>query len=124
MGQINSVRDLIVYQKAYKISMEIFLMTKSFPKEERYSLVDQIRRSSRSICANLSEAWAKRRYEKVFINKLTDCLGEEFETETWLKYSFDCEYIMEEDYFKLMDQYEEVRKMLISMINSPAKFCK
>lgn len=104
--------------------MEIFLLTKTFPKDERYSLVDQVRRSSRSICANLSEAWAKRRYEKVFINKLTDCLGEEFETETWLKYSVDCEYLSEEDYSKLMNQYEEVRKMLISMINSPEKFCK
>ncbi len=75
MAQINSFRDLIVCQKAYAVSMEIFLLTKRFPKEERYSLVDQIRRSSRSICANLAEAWAKRRYEKVFINKLTDCLG-------------------------------------------------
>ncbi|MCT4590645.1 MAG: four helix bundle protein [Carboxylicivirga sp.] len=124
MGQINSFRDLIVYQKAYKISMEIFRLTKTFPKEERYSLVDQIRRSSRSICANLSEAWAKRRYEKVFVNKLTDCLGEEFETETWLKYSLDCEYITEENHTMLMSQYEEVRKMLISMINNPEKFCQ
>jgi len=124
MGQINSFRDLIVYQKAYKVSMEIFLLTKCFPKEERYSLVDQIRRSSRSICANLSEAWAKRRYEKVFINKLTDCLGEEFETETWLRYSLDCEYIDENTYLNLMHQYEAVRKMLISMLNNPEKFCK
>ncbi|WP_439185263.1 four helix bundle protein [Carboxylicivirga taeanensis] len=124
MGQINSFRDLIVYQKAYTISMDIFVLTKTFPKEERYSLVDQVRRSSRSICANLSEAWAKRRYEKVFINKLTDCLGEEFETETWLKYSADCEYLSDEEFSKLMSQYEEVRKMLISMINSPEKFCK
>ncbi|MCU4158217.1 four helix bundle protein [Carboxylicivirga sp. A043] len=124
MTKISSFRDLIVYQKAYTISMEIFLLTKAFPKEERYSLVDQIRRSSRSICANLSEAWAKRRYEKVFINKLTDCLGEEFETETWLRYSVDCEYTTENDYSRLMNQYEEVRKMLISMINSPEKFCK
>ncbi|WP_430812599.1 MULTISPECIES: four helix bundle protein [unclassified Carboxylicivirga] len=124
MGQINSFRDLIVYQKAYHISMKIFVLTKTFPKEERYSLVDQVRRSSRSICANLSEAWAKRRYEKVFINRLTDCLGEEFETETWLKYSVDCKYITEEDYVILMNEYEEVRKMLISMIKSPGKFCK
>ncbi|MBR8537374.1 four helix bundle protein [Carboxylicivirga sediminis] len=124
MGQISSFRDLIVYQKAYKISMEIFVLTKTFPKEERYSLVDQIRRSSRSICANLSEAWAKRRYEKVFINKLTDCLGEEFETETWLKYAMDCKYLSVEEHSKLMLQYEEVRKMLISMINCPEKFCK
>lgn len=124
MGQINSFRDLIVYQKAYAISMEIFLLTKEFPKEERYSLVDQIRRSSRSICANLSEAWAKRRYEKVFINKLTDCLGEEFETETWLNYSLDCGYLKDSTFSDLMGQYEEVRKILISMINNPQKFCK
>ncbi|RCW30030.1 four helix bundle protein [Marinilabilia salmonicolor] len=124
MGQINSFRDLIVYQKAYAISMEIFLLTKEFPKEERYSLVDQIRRSSRSICANLSEAWAKRRYEKVFINKLTDCLGDEFETETWLNYSLDCGYLKDSTFSDLMGQYEEVRKILISMINNPQKFCK
>ncbi|TLX73975.1 four helix bundle protein [Labilibacter sediminis] len=124
MGQINSFRDLIVYQKAYKISMNIFLLSREFPKEEKYSLVDQIRRSSRSICANLAEAWAKRRYEKVFINKLTDCLGEEFETETWLNYSLDCKYISIDTFNDLMLQYEEVRKMLISMINNYHKFCK
>jgi len=124
MAQINSFLDLIVYQKAYKVSMEIFLLTKEYPKEERYSLVDQVRRSSRSIWANLSEAWAKRKYEKVFVNKLTDCLGEEFETETWLKYSLDCNYINEVTYTDLVRQYEEVRKMLISMINNPDKFCK
>ncbi len=123
MGQINSFSDLIVYQKAYAVSMDIFLMTKSFPKEERYSLLDQIRRLSRSICANLAEAWAKRRYEKVFINKLSDCLGEEFETETWLKYSLDCEYIKDEKYKELIMKYEEVRKMLISMLKYPEKFC-
>ncbi len=104
--------------------MEIFLLTKSFPKEEKYSLVDQIRRSSRSICANLSEAWARRRCEKVFVNKLTDCLGEEYETETWLQYSLDCKYIEENVFVDLMDKYEEVRKMLISMINNSGKFCK
>jgi four helix bundle protein len=124
MGQINSFQDLIVYQKAYKISMNIFLLSREFPKEEKYSLVDQMRRSSRSICANLAEAWAKRRYEKVFVNKLTDCLGEEFETETWLNYSLDCKYISIDTFNDLMLQYEEVRKMLISMINNYQKFCK
>ncbi len=125
MAQINSFRDLIVYQKAYKLSMEVFNVTRTFPKGEKYSLTDQIRRSSRSVCANLSEAWAKRLYPKAFVNKLTDSLGEEFETETWLCYSKDCKkYMEEETYNELMSRYAEVRKMLISMINNPDKFCK
>ncbi len=124
MAQINSFRDLIVYQKAYKLSMEVFNVTRTFPKEEKYSLTDQIRRSSRSVCANLSEAWAKRLYPKTFVNKLTDSLGEEFETETWLCYSKDCKYMEEQTYNELMSRYAEVRKMLISMINNPDKFCK
>ncbi len=116
---------MIVYQKAYKLSMEVFNVTRTFPKEEKYSLTDQIRRSSRSVCANLSEAWAKRLYPKAFVNKLTDSLGEEFETETWLCYSKDCKkYMEEETYNELMSRYAEVRKMLISMINNPDKFCK
>ncbi len=124
MPKINSFNDLIVYQKAYKISMEIFKLTNEFPKEEKYSLVDQIRRSSRSVCANISESWAKRKNEKVFVNKLTDSLGEEFETETWLNYSLDCKYIEINEYSELIEQYAEVRKMLISMINNPEKFYK
>jgi len=83
MSQINSFKDLIVYQKAYKLAMEIFEITKSFPKEEKYSLTDQIRRSSRSVTSCIAESWAKRRYVKSFINKLTDSLGEENETEVW-----------------------------------------
>ena len=82
--QINGFRDLIVYQKAYALSMEVFELTKSFPKDEKYSLTDQIRRSSRSIPANIAESWAKRIYIKAFVNKLTDALAEEFETEVWL----------------------------------------
>ena len=124
MAQINSFRDLIVYQKAYKLAMAIFELTKFFPKEERYSLTDQIRRSSRSVTANLTEAWAKRIYIKSFVHKLSDSLGEEFETEGWLDYSKDCGYIDKENYSKLMLGYDEVRKMLISMMNSPEKFCK
>ena len=124
VAQINSFRDLIVYQKAYKLSMEIFEISKTFPKEEKYSLTDQIRRSSRSVCSNISEAWAKRIYIKSFVNKLTDSLGEEFETETWLDYSRDCHYINDKKHVNLMDGYDEVRKMLISMIKNPDKFCK
>jgi len=123
MSKIERFKDLIVYQKAYKLAMEIFEISKSFPKEEKYSLTDQIRRSSRSVTACISEAWAKRRYEKSFVSKLTDSLGEEFETETWLDYSRDCKYISIEIHDKLCNEYEEVRKILIAMINNPEKWC-
>jgi four helix bundle protein len=86
MSIVNSFRDLIVYQKAYKLAMDIFELTNSFPKEEKYSLTDQIRRSSRSITSNISEAWARKKYPKSFVSKLIDSLGEEYETETWLDY--------------------------------------
>ena len=122
MSVVNSFRDLIVYQKAYKLAMEIFELSKSFPKEEKYSLTDQIRRSSRSITSNIAEAWARKKYIKSFISKLIDSLGEEYETETWLDYSKDCKYIKPETYKELMDVYNEVRKMLISMINNPEKW--
>jgi four helix bundle protein len=124
MTQINGFRDLIVFQKAYELSMEIFELSKGFPKEEKYSLTDQARRSSRSICANISESWAKRIYIKAFVNKLTDSLGEEYETETWINYAKDCNYLDESGFNRLINSYEEVRKMLISMINNPEKFCR
>jgi len=122
MTKILSFKDLIVYQKAYKLAMEIFEVSKSFPTEERYSLTDQIRRSSRSVSSNIAEAWAKRAYPKAFVYKLTDSLGEEHETEGWLDYSLDCQYIGKEIHNKLSDEYVEVRRMLSSMINSPEKF--
>lgn len=124
MGQANSFRELIVYQKAYSLAMEIFSITGTFPKEEKYSLVDQIRRSSRSITSNISESWARRSYIKSFVNKLTDSPGEEYETETWLDYSKDCNYITSEKHQELMNGYDEVRKMLISIINNPEKWCR
>jgi len=120
---VNSFKELIVYQKAHKLAMEIFEITKKFPKEEKFSLTDQIRRSSRSVSTCIAESWAKRRYVKHFISKLTDSLGEEYETEDWLLYSFDCRYITEETHKKMLDEYDEVRKMLISMINNPEKWC-
>jgi four helix bundle protein len=123
MTKIESFKDLIVYQKAYKLAMEIFEISKSFPKEEKYSLTDQIRRSSRSVTTNIAESWAKRRYEKSFVSKLTDSLGEENETEVWLDYSRDCKYIREETHNLMLKEYDEVRKMLISMINNPDKWC-
>ncbi|MEA2095949.1 MAG: four helix bundle protein [Candidatus Cloacimonadota bacterium] len=123
MKEYRGFRDLIVYQKAYKLALEIFKITKSFPKEEKYSLTDQIRRSSRSVPANLSEAWAKRKYVKVFVNKLSDCLGEASETEVWLDMSYDLEYITKADHIRLIEDDIEIEKMLSSMINNPEKFC-
>jgi four helix bundle protein len=120
---VNSFKDLIVYQKAHKLAMDIFELSKNFPKEEKFSLTDQIRRSSRSVSSCISESWAKRLYIKAFVNKLTDSLGEEFETEDWLDYSRDCKYISDAEYEQLISGYDEVRKMLISMINSPEKWC-
>ncbi len=103
--------------------MEIFELTKNFPKDEKFSLTDQIRRSSRSVSACIAEAWARRRYEKSFVNKLTDSLGEEFETETWLDYSYDCKYIKNEIHDRLINDYSEVKKILVSMQNNSGKWC-
>ena len=116
-------RDLIVYQLSYKLSVEIFEVTKTFPKEEKYSLVDQIRRSSRSIPANISEAWSRRRYPKSFVNKLIESDGEASETTVWLDFSKDQKYITEEKHEYFISKYDEVAKMLNSMINQPQKFC-
>src|SRR3978361_1245771 len=93
MDKIQKHRDLEVYRKAFDTSMTIFHLSKRFPKEETYSLTDQIRRSSRSVCANLAEAWCKRRYEKSFISKLCDCEGEAAETQVWLEFAVRCEYV-------------------------------
>ena len=116
-------RDLIVYQKSYKLALEIFEITKTFPKEEKFLLVDQMRRSSRSVPANIAEGWAKRKYPKSFVSKLIDALGEEAETEVWLDMSKDLEYIDKETHSRLINEYTEVAKMLNSMINNPEKFC-
>jgi four helix bundle protein len=116
-------RDLIVYQKSYKLALEIFEITKSFPKEEKYSLIDQIRRSSRSIPGNIAEAWVKRRYPKSFVSKLLDSLAEESETEVWIDMSKDFNYIDNQLHISLLDRYQEVARMLSAMINNPEKFC-
>ena len=123
MSHVNSFKELIVYQKAYKLAMEIFEISKDFPKEEKYSLTDQIRRSSRSVTSCIAESWAKRRYEKAFVSKLTDSLGEEYETENWVDYSRDCKYIQVEIHKRIISEYDEVRKLLISIINNPEKWC-
>ncbi len=118
-----SFRDLKVYQKARKLSREIFAVTKTFPKEEMYSLTDQIRRSSRSIGANIAEAWAKRRYEKHFVSKLTDSDGEQQETQHWIGVAFDCGYISETQGREFVDKCLEVGRMLGGMISKAELFC-
>ena len=120
--QINSAKDLIVYQKAYALAMEIFETSKKFPAEEKYSLTDQIRRSSRSVCTNLREAWAKRKYEAHFVSKLTDADGENGETETWLDFAHDCGYLSKHDHALFTEKCREVGAMLGSMINGPSSF--
>jgi four helix bundle protein len=120
--RINSAKDLEVYKKAYALAMQIFEISKRFPPEERYALTNQIRRSSRSVCLNLREAWAKRRYEAHFINKLTDCDGENSETDSSLDFALDCCYITAEEHKSLTNQTTEIGKMFGSMINNPDSF--
>ncbi len=113
---------MIVYQKAYKLAMDIFRISKKFPTEEKYSLTDQIRRSSRSVCANFGEAYRRRKYKPHFLSKLTDCEAENTETEVWLDFSKDCGYITIEEYNDLFTGKTEVRKILYHMINNPDKY--
>ena len=122
--KIESFRDLIVYQKAFDLQQQIFLITKNFPKEEMYSLTDQVRRSSRSIGANICEAWQKRRYAAHFVSKLTDSDAEQAETQHWIDTALACEYISPEIQNQLLTKCREIGKMLGSMIAHPEKFCK
>lgn len=116
------IKGLKVYQLAYKLAMEIFEVTKQFPKEEKYSLTDQIRRSSRSVCANIGEAYRKKKYPKHFVSKLTDSDSECAETLIWIDFSYDCKYIDKATKDRLYAKYEEVGKMLGVMIQNPEKF--
>lgn len=119
---VQSVKELTVYRKAYDLAMNIFQHSKSFPQEERYSLVSQIRRSSRSVCLNLREAWAKRRFEAHFISKLTDCDAENSETDSSLDFARDCGYISATQHKELAALNHEVGRMLGAMIKNPAPF--
>jgi four helix bundle protein len=123
MAHANSFRDLDVYKLSRELSKEIFQLSKSFPKAETYSLIDQIRRSSRSIGAQIAEAWAKRRYEKHFISKLTDADGEQQETQHWLETALDCSYIDETTLKYLLEKYESVGKMINGMVSKSNLFC-
>lgn len=115
-------RELLAYKKAFDLAMEIYELSKSFPLEEKYSLTDQIRRSSRSVCANIAESYRKRRYVNHFISKLTDSDAENSETNVWLEFAFQCDYINKETYQNLSAKNIEIGKLINYMINNPDKF--
>ena len=115
-------KELLAYKKAFDLSIKIFELSKSFPKEEKHSLTDQIRRSSRTVCVNIAEAYRKRRYPKHFISKLTDSDGENSETNTWLDFALACKYISDNDYNNFSNQSKEIGKLINYMINNPGKF--
>ena len=115
-------RDLRAFQLSYKLAMEIFHLSRAFPQEEIYSLTDQIRRSSRSVAANLAEGFRKRRYPNMLVNKLTDCDAEASETQVWIDFALDCGYLSKENHDRLTEGYEEVGRMLYGMISNPEKF--
>ncbi|WP_278377688.1 four helix bundle protein [Chryseobacterium arthrosphaerae] len=123
MSTIKFHQDLKVYQKSFETAQMIYELLKSFPKEELYSLTDQIRRSSRSVTANISEAWGKRKYEKSFIAKLTDSEGEARETQTWLQFALACNYINDGQYNNLHNQYNQIIGMLVNIMSQSEKWC-
>ncbi len=119
---MTSFKDLIVYKKAFASAMEIFEISKNFPKEEKYSLTDQIRRSSRSVCANIGEGYRKRRYPAHFISKLTDSDAENSETQVWLDFALACNYIDQNTYLSFTQRSEEVGRLINHMIANPEKY--
>jgi four helix bundle protein len=120
--KIRSHNDLEVYQMAFEAAMEIFELTKDFPKEEKYSLTDQIRRSSRSVCANIAESFRKRRYPKSFVAKLSDSESEAAETQVWLEFSFQCKYIENVKFQRLNEIYNQIIGKLVNMALQPEKW--
>jgi len=120
--EIRKHKDLKVFQVSFEAGMKIFELSKDFPKEEKYSLTDQMRRSSRSVSSNIAEAWRKRKYPKSFIAKLSDSEGEAAETQVWLDYALKCGYLSQENYDRLYDQYEHIIAMLINMSTKPEQW--
>jgi four helix bundle protein len=123
MGTIKTHKDLLVYQSAFQLALQIHQISKSFPPEEKYSLTDQIRRSSRSVCTNLGEAFRKRRYPKSFVAKLSDSEAEAAETQIWLDFALEFKYIDKETHALLYEKYDHILSQLVIMINSPGKWC-
>jgi four helix bundle protein len=122
MGTIRDHRDLIIYKKAYEAAMEVFQISRGFPKEENYALTDQVRRSSRSVAANIAEAFRRRLYPKMFIAKLIDSESEAAETQVWLDFSHDCNYIDKPTLDRLSGQYEEILKISTGMRSHPERW--
>ncbi|NJO98313.1 MAG: four helix bundle protein [Pleurocapsa sp. CRU_1_2] len=119
---ISSHEDLEAYQIAFDAAMKIFKLSKNFPKEEKYSLIDQIRRSSRSVCANLAEAWRRRLYKASFVSKLNDAEAEAAESQVWLKFAVKCEYLDVKTGRQLYSQYNQILGLIVTMINSCDKW--
>ena len=124
MAEIRSFRDLNVYEAAREAARSIFEVSKAFPRDERYSLTDQIRRSSRAVNAMIAEAWAKRRYEAAFISKINDALGEATETQSWLDHALDSEYITATQFKELDAKWQQIGGMLNKMTERAHDFCK
>ena len=117
--RIRSHRKLQVYGKAFDAAMQLFEQSRSFPKEERYALTDQVRRSSRSVCANLAEAWRKRRYEGAFVSKLADAEAEAAESQVWIEFAVKCGYLKRDFAAPLYKTYDDILRMLVAMIHRP-----
>jgi four helix bundle protein len=122
MANIRSYRELNVYQAAFEAAMRVFELSKHFPVEERYSMVDQIRRSSRSVCASIGEAWRKRRYKAHFVSKLSDAESEASETRVWLEFALRCGYLNEVQFGELDDTYDKVIAQLVRMLSAPEQW--
>ena len=120
---IREFRELRVYEQAYEAALQIFEHSKGWPKEETYALTDQIRRSSRSVCANIAEAWRKRRYKKHFVNKLSDADAEAAETRTWLQFGHDSDYLTDEEFERLDETYNQICGGLVNMMKDPEPWC-
>jgi len=121
--RVQSFRDLRVYQSAFELQQEIFRLTKEFPREELYSLTDQVRRASRSIGGNIAEAWHKRRYVASFVSKLTDADGEQAETQHWLDSSLACGYVLPDRHATLLEKCKDIGRMLGAMLADPESWC-
>ena len=124
MEKIRTHKDLKVFQLSFEAGMMILDISKTFPKEEMYSLTDQIRRASRSIGGQIAEAWGKRRYQRHFISKLTDADGEQLEAQHWIETALDCKYLQEEKAEYLLQKCFTIGKMLSSMIDKASSFCR
>lgn len=121
-GKVKSHRDLEVYQLAFEAALRIFEASKGFPAEEKFSLTDQVRRASRSVCANLAEAWRKRRYEGAFVSKLNDAGSEAGEVQVWIEFAVKCGYLSRKVAAELYHTYDDILGKLVTMINQPSRW--